>query len=309
MPFLRAIVRRLQHVLPGSHVPPGGPVSETRSTEGAVIFDLNRLRSSPRDLNEALIRSLCATVRLDDAILCRVLGRYKVYVDSSDVGLAPHLMLDGYWEMHVTEAILGFVRSGMTVVDVGANQGYFTMLLADLVGPTGHVFAAEPNPRMMDMLQKSVLLNGFRTRVVSIAQALSRNSGDTVTLHIPKDLPQNGSIMWNGNETSKPVVIDTLSLDDLIGDGPVDFIKIDVEGAEEAVWDGMARIIARNRPLSIILEFTPNRYADPEGFLNRIRAGGFSVAQIDPRHGVRAVSFDEVLEAPGHIDRMLVLAR
>ncbi len=274
-----------------------------------MTFDLGRLTSSTRSLNEALIRSLCATVRLDDAILCRVLGRYKMYVDSNDVGLAPHLMLDGYWEMHVTEAILGFVRSGMTVVDVGANQGYFTMLLADLVGPSGHVFAAEPNPHMMGLLQKSILLNGFGTRVVPIAHALSRNSGDTVTLHVPKDLPQNGSIMWNGNETSNPVVIDTLSLDDLIGDGPVDFIKIDVEGAEEAVWDGMTRIIARDRTLSIILEFTPNRYADPEGFLERIRAGGFAIAQIDPQHGIRPTSVTELLEAPDHIDRMLVLAR
>ena len=309
MPFLRATVKRLQPASPGGHGSSSEPAPEAESPEGAIIFDLGRLTSSPRSANEALVRSLCATVRLDDAVLCRVLGRYKMYVECSDVGLAPHLMLDGYWEMHVTEAILGFVRAGMTVVDVGANQGYFTMLLADLVGPGGHVFAAEPNPRMMDLLQRSVLLNGFRTRVVPVAQALSRNSGDTVTLHIPKDLPQNGSIMWNGNETSRPVVIDTVSLDDLIGDGPVDFIKIDVEGAEEAVWDGMARIIARNRPLSIVLEFTPNRYADPQGFLDRIRAGGFSIAQIDPRHGVRAVGFGEVLEAPGHIDRMLVLAR
>ena len=309
MPFLRPIMKRLRQGSPGGRVPPSQPLAETRSTEGAVIFDLGRLTSFPRDGNEALIRSLCATVRLDESILCRVLGRYKVYVDPHDMGLAPHLMLDGYWEMHVTEAILRFVRSGMTVVDVGANQGYFTLLLADLVGAGGHVFAAEPNPHMMTLLHKSILLNGFRTKVIPIAQALSRSSGDTVTLHVPRDLPQNGSIMWNGNETSRPVVIDTLSLDDLIGDGPVDFIKIDVEGAEEAVWDGMARIVARNQPLSIILEFTPNRYADPQGFLDRIRAGGFAVAQIDPRHGVRAASFAEVLEAPGHIDRMLVLAR
>ena len=160
MPFLRPIMKRLLHAPPGRHGPSSQPIAETRSTEGAVIFDLGRLMSSSRDLNEALIRSLCATVRLDDSILCRVLGRYKMYVDCNDVGLAPHLMLDGYWEMHVTEAILRFVRSGMTVVDVGANQGYFTMLLADLVGPNGRVFAAEPNTHMMTLLRSRSFSTG-----------------------------------------------------------------------------------------------------------------------------------------------------
>ena len=306
---LQPIIKQLKRVSSGVKIRPEQHVAATAPLAGSVIFDLNRLRSLSRDVNEALIRSLCASVPLDDSVLCRVLGRYKMYVDPRDVGLAPHLMLDGYWEMHVTEAILGFVRSGMTVVDVGANQGYFTMLLADLVGPGGHVFAAEPNPHMMGLLQKSVLLNGFRTWVSPVVQALSASSGETVALHVPKDLPQNGSIMWQGNETSERIAIETLSLDDLIGDGPIDFIKIDVEGAEQAVWDGMARIIARNRPVSIILEFTPVRYADPEGFLRLICAGGFALAQIHPEGGVCAASFEEILAPPLHVDRMLILAR
>ncbi len=73
------------------------------------------------------MRALCESAYLgDETALCRVLGRYKMFVDTSDNSLSPHLMLDGYWEMWLTEALARAIRPGMTVVDVGANLGYFT---------------------------------------------------------------------------------------------------------------------------------------------------------------------------------------
>jgi FkbM family methyltransferase len=272
-------------------------------------FDLRRLGKSSRTANRMRIRSRCQMVRLENAVLCRVLGRYKMYVDSRDTGLAPHLIRLGTWEFHVTEAIIGFIRSGMTVVDVGANQGYYTMLLADLVGPDGRVYAAEPNPRMMSLLRRSAQVNEFGGRISLVPQPLSARSGDIVTLHVPDGLPQNGSMMWNGNERSESFTLTTTTLDELIGDGPVDFIKIDVEGAEEMVWMGMERIIARNKPLAIFLEFTPDRYSDPVAFLKAMLASGFELGQVHPRHGVRSASINEVLDGPVNQDRILTLVR
>jgi hypothetical protein len=105
------------------------------------------LKREARTLNEATIRSLCHSAYLgDNTALCRVLGRYKMYVDSQDFGLSPHLMLDGYWEMWVTEALVSLVRPGMVVADIGANLGYYALLLADLVGDAGMVHAFELTP-------------------------------------------------------------------------------------------------------------------------------------------------------------------
>lgn len=286
-----------------------GLFRRAREPVGLPIFDIGKLLNCPRSENEAQIRSLCATVNLGNDILCRVLGRYKMFVDINDAGLAPHLMLDGYWEMQVTEAMMRLVQAGMTVVDVGANQGYFTMLLADLVGPTGKIYAAEPNPRMMSLLQRSARVNGFDARTVGVTQPLSAQSGAEVTLHIPKDFPQNGSMHWTGDDRSEAITLTTVTFDELIGDGPVDFIKIDVEGAEENVWAGMTRVIARNKPLSIILEFTPARYQDPEAFLRHILSGGFALGVIHPTNGIIAATVETILAGPAHIDRMLVLAR
>ena len=94
-------------------------------------YDIWRLLDCPD--HEAEVRALCQTAYLGDhEALCRVLGRYKIYVDTRDIGIASHLMLEGYWEMWVTQAMMRMVRRGSVVADIGANLGYFTLLLADL---------------------------------------------------------------------------------------------------------------------------------------------------------------------------------
>lgn len=81
-------------------------------------------------------------------LLCRVLGGALCYVDAADVSVAPHLAMDGFWETWNSVALGRSVRRGWRVADVGANHGCYTLLLAMLVGPEGHVTAIEPNPRL-----------------------------------------------------------------------------------------------------------------------------------------------------------------
>lgn len=159
------------------------------SIEAGQYFDIWRLLSEPRSDNEAVLRSLCRSVYLgNDTALCRVLGRYKMYVDTRDVSISSHLMLEGYWEMWVTEAMMRHVRPGMTVLDIGANLGYFTMLLADLVGPTGRVLAFEPNPEMAGRARRSVGLNGFAPTTTVHEMALGASDG-VMLLDVVDDMP------------------------------------------------------------------------------------------------------------------------
>ncbi len=273
------------------------------------LMSLKMLRNTPREAREAAIRRLCTSVPLaGGVVLCRVLGRYKMLVDNQDFGLAPHLMLEGVWENWVTEVMLTHLRPGMVAVDAGANLGYFTLLMADCVGDAGHVHAFEPNPRMRDLAQCSAAMNGLEARITLHANPLGARSGEPVTLKIPSNQPMNAHLAPAApDDPGAP--LQTITLDDALAGGRIDLVKIDAEGAEYAIWRGMQAIVARGEPMTILLEFTPERIADPAGFLAELAAAGFDLARIDPRHGVVPASPQAVLEAPAKVDQMLALTR
>jgi FkbM family methyltransferase len=277
---------------------------------GKELFDLRNLTRAPRDENQAMIRGLCANAYLGEgSSLCRVLGRYKMFLDTSDIGLSSHLMLDGYWEMWLTEALAETVKPGMVAVDIGANLGYFTLLMADLVGPTGAVHAFEPNPSIASRLRKSADVNGFYHTVTVHGDPLGSQDGAKVILTVPDGEPKNAHITWDANAAgaisltirrfdSHPALLDA------------DIIKIDAEAAELDIWHGMTGLLEqRRKPLTIFLEFASARYEDPGAFLDEITAAGFSLAEVDLRKGVQPRTREEILNAPPTIDQMLKLYR
>ena len=90
-----------------------------------------------------------------------------------------------------------------------------------------------------------------------------------------------------------------------------DFVKIDTEGAEDAVWRGMEGLLRRNRSLTVFMEFTPARYSDAAAFLDTILDDGFALNRIDyfDPQVVVPTTREAVLTAPPHEDQMLVLIR
>jgi hypothetical protein len=98
-------------------------------------------------------------------------------------------------------------------------------------------------------------------------------------------------------------------LDNIDGAIDADFIKMDVEGAEQMVWSGMGGLLDRGRALTIFMEFTIARFANPHGFLDEIARHGFSLAIIDYTAGVVPISRDELFARSHLIDNMLVFSR
>src|SRR3954451_10004273 len=110
-----------------------------------------------REDAEQAIRARVQTVYLGNGrVLNRVLGHLKLYMSTADRGFAGHVMLDGYWEIWLTLFFARYLEAGMTVFDVGANFGYYTLLFADAIGPRGRVIAIEPVPATADFLADSV---------------------------------------------------------------------------------------------------------------------------------------------------------
>lgn len=263
------------------------------------------LGPSNRTLVEAAIRARCHTLVLDEArVLCRVLGRYKFVVDRADLGLSVHLMLDGYWEFWCTDFILRHVEPGQLVFDVGANLGYYTVMMGEAVGPGGEVHAIEPNPRLAALIEQNLALNG--TAGVTRLHRAAAHSASGVPLRFlePRGDPKNGHILRpeDGAQAGEYAVA-SLRLDD-VTDRPVHFLKVDVEGAEAQVWAGMQGLLDRSPEVILLLEFNAQRCAAPAELLAEM-AGRFPLRELDPHARVLPVTAQEVLQR--RADTLLVL--
>jgi FkbM family methyltransferase len=243
-------------------------------------------------------------------VLCRILGRYKFFVDCRDRGLAPHLLLDGYWEYWVSDFIWRNVRPGDTVADIGANLGYYTVLMAELVGAGGRVVAFEPNPRLHDLLERNVAINGFSGWTECHAKAVAATSGERLNFRALVTDPKNGALAPAAPGRGKPnpdyieLKVETQAIDDLAV-GPIDFLKIDVEGAEEALWVGLQRTIAGNPNIKILLEFNASRCHNPKRMIADM-AKLFPLRKLDYDAEVRSADAAHLLKETE--DTMLYLS-
>lgn len=250
------------------------------------------VRMSRIEAQEA-IRARAQSVYLGGGrVLVRILGYHKLFLSTDDLGFSSHVMLDGYWESWLTMFFLRNLRPGMTVVDVGANFGYYTVLFAAVVGTSGRVIAIEPVPSTITMLRDSIELNGFTDRTRIIAAVAGAIPSSQAHVLVPPREPKNAAVVA---ETEGSIAVPCVTLDEVLADlDRVDFVKIDVEGAETNVVAGMRKIIAKHCP-AIVLEFNAARYADPRGFLESL---------LELYGGVKNVSWEGDLEEVG-VDTIL----
>lgn len=150
------------------------------------------------------------------------------------------------------------IKPGMTVVDVGANIGYYTLLSARLVGDTGKVYAFEPDPSYYSLLKKNIEVNKLAAIVWPFNLAIGNNDGK-----IPFFLGiSTGSSLFRVPDiTGQEVLVDVVSLDNFFSrrNWPVvEFVKIDAEGADKIVLEGMRGLIERNSALKLVIEVNPS---------------------------------------------------
>lgn len=231
-----------------------------------------------------------------------VLNRYKMYVDTRDKAISVHLLTEGGWESDTTHLLANIVTAGMKVVDVGANMGYFSLLLADRVGPGGFLWAFEPDPGNFQLLRWNLDVNGFtpRTQVFSIALFDRRTS---VRLWQNSENLGGHSVLTGDSAQMEgdAVTVDAAPLDDYTT-GPIDVMKIDAEGSEPFIWDGMRHLIARSPNLRILMEFDPvqirGKGRDPRSFLDAIRRDGFQIQRIFPDASLHPVVDEALARGP-----------
>jgi FkbM family methyltransferase len=188
----------------------------------------------------------------------------------------------GTFESHTCEFIERSIEEGMAVVDAGANIGFYSLLAARRVGPTGKVYAFEPEAANFALLRKNIGLNGY-TNIRALPAALAESTG-RVALYLSNEGSGSHSIYRDAAVGSRSVEVETVSFDEFweAEERPaIGFIKMDIEGAEAAALEGMNNFLEATRRLTMITEFFPGALraagTDPESYLRRLSSLGFQV--------------------------------
>jgi FkbM family methyltransferase len=178
------------------------------------------------------------------------------------------------------------VRPGMRVVDIGANQGLYTLLLSAIVGASGSVVAFEPDPELFEVLSYNCRTNSARN-VCLYAVALGSTTGPATLARSLLNAGDNRLASGQRSEVVRRVQIMVATLDEIFGDSHVDFIKMDVQGWEWEALKGMARVLEVNTSLGIYFEFWPygltNAGCDPVALLNYLSERGFLIYECQGR--------------------------
>lgn len=175
------------------------------------------------------------------------------------------------------------LRPGSVVLDIGAHIGYYSVLAAQAVGSEGRVFAFEPGPDNFEILERNIAINAFRN-VQPFRQAVSNKGGlRPFVLSEPSD--RQGFYPHPFASTVQTCLVECVTVDSFLGNRPVDVVKIDVEGGEISVLEGMQQTLARNPKIVLFLELNPpclraagHTAAD---LLRVLRDAGFSISLID----------------------------
>jgi len=239
-----------------------------------------------------------------------------LFIDANDDVIRPAIAEHGVWEPGETALILGWLGSGMTFIDVGAHVGYYTVMAARRVSPGGLVLAFEPSPRNYELLLANVWRNGL-TNVACFPWAVSDQPG-FIDLFLDERNTGDNRIFRSARH-GPAVHVRAVALDALPSiRPPIDVVKIDVQGAEEAAIAGMNGLLARSPSVRVTLEYWPFGLRalgrDERGALDYYRSLGYRLRVQNPEElGIEELTDDEILERcsrnEGELHTNLVLTR
>jgi len=232
--------------------------------EGGVIEGVRATRSF---ITKEKLFLLYLQLRSKNGLILREIQGSKMYLDISDPGISRELLFKGVHEELATRILRQEIKSGMTIVEIGANLGYYVLLEARIVGEEGKIYAFEPVPRNFNILTKNIEVNGYKN-VKAYCKAVSSKSGTSkIAL---TDASNWGSMLdvkaaivsqymkQKMHKLAREVInVDTVSLYEFLDKervNQINLIRMDIEGYEIEVIKSMLNIL-KNMPPPIKLFF------------------------------------------------------
>ena len=164
------------------------------------------------------------------------------------------------WEPAIANVLKKEIRAGDVCVDIGANIGYFTILMSKLTGEDGKVFAFEPINSLYEQASESIRINNLKN--VTLYNTACGEERKTGTIYTFADNIGKSSLLSEAELSTGTEVVTVDTLDTLLKNiHKIDFMKIDVEGYEFEVLVGGKEILQKHKP-KIIFEYNPSRYTE-----------------------------------------------
>jgi len=175
--------------------------------------------------------------------------------------LARKWYIDGNYEPENVNFFNKYLKKGMICIDCGANEGYFSLYMAKLIGPTGKVYAFEPTCGTYRKLLNNISANHF-TNIVAENAAVGERSATVVLNEGPEGYEVYntlGKVVHPSTRGVKfaPVAIQMIKIDEycnMKGIHKVDMVKIDIEGAELLALKGMEQTLRGQKELLLLIE-------------------------------------------------------
>jgi FkbM family methyltransferase len=217
----------------------------------ATLVALRRVPGAGRNVSRPLIQ------RMATRLLLPVSGGFRISVDTSEA-MGRVLVATGVWEPHVTAVFKRLLLPGDVCVDVGANTGYFTLLAAKLVGPTGRVYALEPAPDTFAALLANLDLNGC-SNAIPLQVAAGDAQGEVLFDDQPRGMGIRSRVRPEGTDggSGTMVRVPVRDIPSLLDDEAIDrlrLVKIDVEGYEVEVLRGLETLFDTGARPAVLIE-------------------------------------------------------
>ncbi|MCP6726799.1 MAG: FkbM family methyltransferase [Patescibacteria group bacterium] len=202
-------------------------------------------------------------------------------LDLQTKGVSGILFVCGTREILDTWVMQQEIEDNMHVLDIGGNIGYYVLLEASLLGEQGKVYVFEPDPRNIEILNKNIELNNISLKVGVYPYAAAKENG-VQTFHLGKS--SNLSTFVERKGILDSIEVKCKKLDDFEHIQKVGYIRMDIEGYESMVIDGMDEFLKTEKPMKLQIEVHPSVYKK-EGFnfqerLRKLGEMGFYVKYL-----------------------------
>jgi FkbM family methyltransferase len=211
------------------------------------------------------------------------------------------------WEHHVQNVLKQILRPKDRVLALGAHVGYHVLLMSQLVGEKGKVFAFEVNPSTLKLLKKNISINNLANVSIYPKAAFSKNTvvsfnpipeGNVGASHIKRE-----KIFQRFEYAKNYIEVEAVAIDSLPEIDAIDLLQMDIEGAEQDAVLGAQKLIDRSPNLTVVQEYTPFWLPNTDEYLNFWRSRGYGIARITKTQLIPMT--DEDLRKPNPMDIIL----